>query len=472
VGAKQGTIPVGIIGFGWMGRVHAQAYSRVRHHYPQAASHADLLAIADDVPDRAAQAARQFGAPLAATDWRALVDDARIEAISVTAPNFLHREIGTAVVSAGKHLWIEKPVGLSASDALVVARAAEAHGVQTAVGFNYRNAPAVAAARKLIADGELGHITHARFSFLSDYAAHPDGALTWRFQRARGGNGVLGDLASHGVDLVRHLLGEVDAVVADTAVFVPQRPVPTAATSGHQLATGGERGEVENEDYVVAQMRLVSGARCTVEASRVSVGEQNAYGFEIHGTAGAVAWDFRRIGELRVATGTAIQDQPMTTRYVGPGDGEYLAFQPASAMAMGYDDLKVIEAHRFLHSIDAGTAAGATIWDAVTAAQVIDAIGESVRTGSWVRPQRLTPWPAPLLPRSSLPFPFRDRACLHTTRRPPVAFRARSPTVSVRRPPQRLVVCRARPGHRSAPSPRRHASGSDRRAPNSGRRLC
>jgi predicted dehydrogenase len=384
--STETTVPVGIIGFGWMGRVHAQAYSRLPHHYPQLAGLPELVAIADEVPGRAADAVRQFGAGSALTDWRALVDDPDIRAVSVTAPNFLHREIGTAVVTAGKHLWIEKPVGLDVADALAVARAADEHGVQTAVGFNYRNAPAVAAARELVASGELGAITHARFYFLSDYAAHPDGALSWRFQRARGGNGVLGDLASHGVDLVRYLLGEVDSVIADTATFIPQRPLPTGATSGHQLASGGERDDVENEDYVSAHLRLASDARCSLEASRVSVGEQNAYGFEIHGTHGVMSWDFRRIGELRVGTGTAFQDQSVSTRYVGPGDGEYAAFQPASAMAMGYDELKIIEAQRFLQSIETGSAVGATIWDAVSTAQVIEAITESVRTGTWQRP--------------------------------------------------------------------------------------
>ena len=377
-------VPVAIIGFGWMGRVHAQAYARVRHHYPQ---NARLVAIADEVPGRADEAARQFGAATAQTDWRTLLDNPDIRAVSVTAPNFLHREIGTAVVEAGKHLWIEKPVGLNVADALAVARAADACGMQTAVGFNYRNAPAVAAARELIAAGDLGEITHARCYFLSDYAAHPDGALSWRFQRDRGGNGVLGDLASHGVDLVRYLLGEIESVVADTAIFIPERPVPSGATSGHQLAGGGAREPVENEDYVFAQLRLSSGARCSVEASRVAVGEQNAYGFEIHGTSGVVSWDFRRIGELRVGAGAVFQDQPVTTRYVGPGDGEYGAFQPGSAIALGYDDLKVIEAQRFLDSIESGQSVGASIWDAVRAAQVIEAIAESVRTGSWTRPQ-------------------------------------------------------------------------------------
>jgi len=367
-GTDQQTMPVGIIGFGWMGRVHAQAYARVRHHYPQSAQFPDLVAIADDVAGRAAEAARQFGARSAVTEWRAVVDDPDIRAVSVTAPNFLHREIGTAVVNAGKHLWIEKPVGLSVSDALAVARATEARGVATAVGFNYRNAPAVAAARELIAAGELGEITHARFYFLSGYAAQ-----------------VLGDLASHGVDLVRYLLGEVESVFADTAIFIAQRPVPTGATSGHQLASGGHRDEVENEDYVVAQMRLASGARCALEASRVSVGEQNAYGFEIHGTSGVVAWDFRRIGELRV--GTARRSK---TRRSRPGTSVPVMASTRpfslSAMAMGYDELKVIEARRFLQSIESGSPVGATIWDAVATAQVIEAIAESVRSGWWQRP--------------------------------------------------------------------------------------
>jgi predicted dehydrogenase len=142
-GSDQQTMPVAIIGFGWMCRVHAQAYARARHHYPQSAQFPDLVAIADGVAGRAAEAARQFGARSAVTEWRAVVDDPDIRAVSVTAPNFLHRELGTAVVNAGKHLWI----GLGVSDALAVVRAAEAQDVATAVGFNYRNALAVAAAR-------------------------------------------------------------------------------------------------------------------------------------------------------------------------------------------------------------------------------------------------------------------------------------------------------------------------------------
>jgi predicted dehydrogenase len=392
-GSAATALPVGIIGFGWMGRAHAQAYARLRHHYPHLTPAPRLMTIADEVVDRAATAATQFDAGFV-TDWRDLVADNSIAAVSVTAPNFLHREIGCAVVSAGKHLWIEKPVGLSSADARAVAEAAHAAGVATAVGFNYRNAPAVAAAREIIGAGEIGEITHARFRLFSDYAAHPDGALSWRFARERGGNGVLGDLASHGADLIWYLLGDIDSLVADTAIFIDSRPKPTGATSGHQLATGGERGPVENEDYLSAQLRMASGARCVLEASRVSVGEQNSYGFEVHGTTGVLRWDFRRMGELEIGrSGTlgVIQDLPTSTVFVGPGHGQYAAFQPGSATAMGYDDLKVIEAARFCASIIgpdavAAVGAGATIDDAVRAAEVLDAMTASVEHGAWVSP--------------------------------------------------------------------------------------
>ncbi|MFJ7044517.1 Gfo/Idh/MocA family protein [Streptomyces sp. NPDC101112] len=375
---------VAVVGFGWMGRVHTQAYARVPHHFPQLPVRPELVTVVEDVPGRAEEAAERFGFATTARDWREVAADPRVHAVSITAPNFLHREIGVAMAEAGKHIWIEKPVGLTAADARAVADAVAKAGVQGTVGFNYRNAPAVAYARELIAGGEIGTVTHVRVRLFSDYAAHPEGALTWRYERERGGSGVLGDLASHGVDLARFLLGDITALTADTAIFVPERARPTGATAGHTRATGGELGPVENEDYVNCLLRFASGARGVLEASRVAVGEQNNYGFEVHGTKGAVLWDFRRMGELGVSRGTAYQDQSVSTVFVGPGHGAYEAFQPGSANAMGYDDLKVIEAHHFLRSITEGTSHGATLADAVHSATALDAMSRSAESGAWV----------------------------------------------------------------------------------------
>jgi predicted dehydrogenase len=345
--------------------VHTRAYQRLRHHYPQLPLRPALVSVADPEPGRARAAADQYGFARATDDWRDLVADPDVRAVSVTAPNFLHREIGVAVAEAGKHLWIEKPVGLTAADARAVA-------------------PAVARARELIDGGAIGTVTHARFRLFSDYAAHPHGALSWRFERERGGNGVLGDLASHGIDLARYLLGEIEALVADTAVVIPHRPVPSGAGSHYAIVDGGALRAVENEDYLGCLLRFAGGARGTLEASRVSVGEQNNYGFEIHGTKGRLSWDFRRMGELGVSLGEAYQNQSVSTVLAGPGHGEYGAFQPGAGIAMGYDDLKVIEAARFVRSVAEGKPHGATIDDAVASATVLDAVASSVRTGAWV----------------------------------------------------------------------------------------
>lgn len=378
------TLGVAVVGFGWMGRVHTQAYARLPHHFPQLPVRPELVAVTDEVPGRAEEAAAQYGFAATAKDWREVAADPRVQAVSIAAPNFLHREIGVAMAEAGKHIWIEKPVGLTVQDARAVADAVATAGVQGTVGFNYRNAPAVCAARELIATGEIGTVTHVRIRLFSDYAAHPDGALTWRYERERGGNGVLGDLASHGIDLARFLLGDIAALTADTAVFVPERARPDGATAGHTRAAGGELGPVENEDYVSCLLRFTSGARGVLEACRVSVGEQNNYGFEIHGTQGAVLWDFRRMGELGVSRGTAYQDQPVSTVHVGPAHGEYAAFQPGAATSMGYDDLKVIEAYTFLRSLAEGKVYGPTLEDAVHSAAALDAMVRSVEQGTWV----------------------------------------------------------------------------------------
>ncbi|MDI6104224.1 Gfo/Idh/MocA family oxidoreductase [Actinoplanes sp. NEAU-A12] len=375
---------VAVIGFGWMGHVHTRAYLRLRHHYPDLAIEPRLVAVADAEPGRAEAAAAQYGFATATTDWRELLADPRVEAVSVTTPNFLHREIGAAVAATGRHLWIEKPVGLTGDDARAVAAAAAAAGVQGTVGFNYRSAPAVAEARALLAAGAIGQVTDARFRFASDYAADPAGGLSWRFTRSHGGAGVLGDLASHAVDLARHLLGEIDALVADTSTVIGLRPAVTGAAS-HFSRADGPPGPVENEDYLGVLLRFASGARGTLTASRVAVGEQNTYGFEIHGTRGALGWDFRRMGELAVSTGDSVQSRSYRTVFAGPGHGEFAAFQPGAGIPMSYDDTKVIEAAGFLRSIVEGKPHGATLADAVAAAAALDAMLDSVRAGAWVR---------------------------------------------------------------------------------------
>ena len=256
------------------------------------------------------------------------------------------------------------------------------------MGFNYRNAPAVERARAIVSSGEIGAVETVRVGLSSDYAAHPDGALSWRFDPAYAGTGVLGDLASHGFDLVRYVAGpatgEIVELVSDQATFIRERPVATGAVSHFQTATGAPKGPVGNEDQVSALLRFASGSRGLLSSSRVAVGDQCAYGFEVRGETGAVSWDFRRMGELQVCAGQGYQDAAWQTRYVSRTDGELAAFQPGGGVAMGYDDLKVIEAERLLASIVSGAPEGATIADMVLAARLVDATLRSDAEKRWI----------------------------------------------------------------------------------------
>lgn len=380
----QSALRVGIVGFGWMGQVHARALSRLLQHYPDAPLAPRLVAVADNAPDdRTQRAAAAYGFEHLLSDWRELVTHDEIDLVCVTGPNFIHRDVAVAAAEAGKHLWVEKPAGRNAAETAEIVAAVEAAGVQAATGFNYRNVPAVDRAREIIASGRIGSVEHTVVRFLADYSADPDAALSWRFQNEFSGSGVLGDLVSHAADLVQHVVAPIDELVVDRATFIPQR---RAALPGamHYEKGAGDLGDVENEDYVNALFRLTDGSRGILESSRTAVGEQNTYGFEVHGTRGAVAWDFRRMNELRVCAGQDYLNSFYSTEYAGPGDGELGAFQPGTNNPIGFDDLKVVEARRLVESIATGRPVGATIHDALTAARVLDAMVESADQRKWV----------------------------------------------------------------------------------------
>ncbi len=376
---------VGVVGFGWMGKVHARALTRLSQHYLDLPLRPRLVAVADTATDeQLRRSVDSFGFEELHGDWRQLVARDDLDLICVTGPNFIHRDVAVAAVNAGKHIWVEKPAGRNSTETREIAAAVDAAGVQCTVGFNYRNAPAVEYARGLVVAGRLGRINHVSIKFLADYAAHPQGALSWRFRNEFSGSGVLGDLVSHAADLGRYVVGELTELVVDDARFIPRRPEAVGAVSHFSRGGDGPLLEVENEDYVAALLRFDNGARGMLEASRCDVGEQCTYGIEVHGETGALAWDFRHMGELEVCLDQDYQNASYSTHFVAPGDGEIDAFQPGSGIAMGYDDLKVIEAKRLVDSIASGRPKGATIHDALIAAEIVDAMLVSSRERRWV----------------------------------------------------------------------------------------
>jgi predicted dehydrogenase len=386
---------VGLISVGWMGKLHSRAYQALPLVYPDLKIRPRLVHAADTAADRASYARDILGYERASTDYHAVLADPEVDVVSICAPNMLHREIGVAAARAGKPFWIEKPVGRDAAETAEVAMAAQEAGVVTSIGYNYRHVPAVEQVRELIAAGRLGRITNVRAVFFNSYASEPNGALSWRFRRDEAGSGALGDLLSHVIDLVQYVVAPITEVTSLLSTVHTQRPILPMGSADHfAVIENGELGEVENDDYAAALVRFAgaqaAGAVGTLEASRVSVGPQCGLGFEIYGTDGSATWNFEQMNELRLCLGRGGPAPGYTTVLGHPGMGDYGRFQPGPGHSMSYDDLKVIEAKKFLVAVGGGEQRNSTIAEAQADGEVITAVATSARDGAW---HKVTPVP-------------------------------------------------------------------------------
>ena len=377
-------IGVGMVGLGWMGQVHTRAYRRLLDHYPTSALAPRLVVAADAVEERAQESAGRLGYGSWTTDWREVVEHPEVEAVSITAPNYLHREVAVAAARAGKHIWLEKPCGRFPAETFEIETAVEEAGVRSMIGLMYRHAPAVEYAKEIIAAGGLGEITHYRGYFLADYASDPNGALTWRYKQEYGGLGVLGDIMPHSVDMAQNLLGPIESVSAQRDTFIRERPeVPMGMGTGHFAVEGGEMGPVENEDYASGLVRFENGARGTLENSRVCVGPHVRMSFEVNGSRRALSWDFQRLNELELYRADETGERGYRTVFAAPGMGDFGNFQPGAGISMGYDDFKVTEAHKFLSSIADGRQREPGLREISSAMRVVEAMYLSCETGRW-----------------------------------------------------------------------------------------
>ncbi|SDF27359.1 Predicted dehydrogenase [Salipiger thiooxidans] len=364
-------IGIGLIGTGFMGKAHALAYRAAR------AVMADVpearLSVLCDMPlGRAEAMSSQFGFARASDDWTALVADPEVDVVCITTPNGLHREMALAAIAAGKNVHCEKPLALTLEDAEEMADAAREAGVSTMVGYNYIHNPAVAHARRLIADGRIGRPVHFRGWVDEDYQADPELAWTWRATRAEAGLGALGDLGCHLVSMSHLLMGPLESVLADTQIAHATRPLPD----------GPGRGTVENEDTASALVRYASGAQGTLCTSRTAWGRKNKLDWEVHGTRGMITFSQERLNELCLYVNEGPKaEQGFRTILTGPDHPPYGAFCPAPGHQLGFGNLKTIEAAAFLRAIATGTSAYPDFTDALVFEQVIHAIDTSAREG-------------------------------------------------------------------------------------------
>jgi predicted dehydrogenase len=339
---------------------------------------------ADAVEDRARKTAVRLGFGGWTADWREAVEHPEVEAVSIAAPNYLHREIAVAAARAGKHIWLEKPCGRVPAEAYEIGNAIREAGVKSMIGLMYRHVPAVEYAKALIAAGELGEITHYRGYFLADYAADPNGAVTWRYKLGDAGLGVRGDLMPHTVDMAQNLIGPIASVSAEKETFIKERPVvPEGMGTGHFIVEGGQMGAVENEDYAGSLVRFENGARGTLEISRTCIGTHVRNSFGVNGTRGALSWDFQRLNELQLCRTDSTGDRGYRTVFAASGMGDFDRFQPGAGISMGYDDLKVTEAYKFLASIAEDRQREPGMTEVVSAMRVVEAMDRSCESGNW-----------------------------------------------------------------------------------------
>ena len=380
------TIGIGVIGMGWMGEAHSRSYCAIPDRFHASGIRPRLVICADPVEERAYAAKARFGFERSTTDWREVIADPEVEVVNVAAPNGMHLEINRAASAAGKHILCEKPVGREPRETIQSAAAAREAGVLTFVGFNYRWAPVVQYARKLVADGKLGRLTHYHGRFLNGYAGDPNGFLSWRFEQEHG-LGTLSDLMSHVIDMAHMLAGSMTSVTGDRETFIRRRPVPQPGSGTHYDvgSSDGPMGDVTNEDYVSALVRFACGARGMLEACRVINGAKCDMSFEIHGARGAIRWTMERMNELQLhwRNDANPAEDGYTTLLSGPAHPYHRHFNPAWGTGLGYDDLKVIEAYNFLTSVASGKQGEPGFAEALAVARVQQAIMRSWESERW-----------------------------------------------------------------------------------------
>jgi len=349
------TLNIGLIGSGFMGQAHADAFRRAALLYRDLPAVPVLHSLADATQEQAAAAARRFGFARATADWRAMVADPEIDVVDITTPNALHFEMAMAAIEAGKHVYCEKPLTVKLEDARSLADAADRQGVRTMVAFNNVKTPAALLAKQLVERGDIGQPTRFRGWFDQGFFNDPDMPWSWRCSRAEAGSGSLGDLGSHVVSVAQFLMGGVESVAAQQQTFFRTRPAPGAGSGyGARMDAGGRRLEVENEDQFQSLVAFENGAGGTIESSRIAAGKIFGIYWEVSGTEGTILMDGERFNELRIARyGDDKHDRGFKTLLAGsqvPQFAGFFGFDFAGG-GLGYFDVKVIEVHDLIRGI-------------------------------------------------------------------------------------------------------------------------
>jgi predicted dehydrogenase len=385
---------VGMVGYGFMGAAHSQAW-RTAAHVLDLPLTPRMVALSGRDAAAAGAAARRYGWAAAETDWRALIGRPDIQLIDICAPGDAHAEIAIAALDAGQHVLCEKPLATTVPQAQAMAAAAaraSARGVRSMLGFNYRRVPAVALARELVRAGRLGEVRHVRASYLQDWLADPSFPLTWRLQREHAGSGALGDLGSHIADLAQYLSGElITGVSGLSATFVGERPLAGAAAAAAAAGAQPRAGAVTVDDAALFTARLGRATLASFEATRFASGRKNELRIELNGERGSLAFNLEQLNELQFYdreqdAATAGFRRILVTE---PGHPYLSAWWPPGHV-LGWDATFTHEIADLVTAIAAGTDPAPSFADGLQVQRVLAAVEDSAAHQS-----QWTPVPPP-----------------------------------------------------------------------------
>jgi len=370
------TLQVGVLGYRFMGKAHANALARLPMFFPDAPDVERSVLVGRDEAALEA-AADELGFRSTATDWSQVVDD--VDVFYNLGPNHVHAEPSIAALEAGTPVFCEKPLAPTLETAEKMADAATEAGVPAGCAFNYRFVPAIRYAKTLLEAGELGEIHHVRGRYLQDWLVDPDAPWSWRNDADMAGSGALGDLGSHTVDLARFLVGdddlagEIERVSGHLQTFVEERPVEG----------GQDTRPVTVDDAYTAQAQFENGAVGTFEASRFATGHKNDHTIEIHGSTGSLRFSLERLNELEVLWP---ESRGYETILVTDAEDPYVDHWWPPGHVIGWEHTFVHENYEFLSAVAAADEKpfSPNFEDGLAAQRVLAAIQESDERGGWV----------------------------------------------------------------------------------------
>jgi len=377
------TLNIGLIGYGFMGRAHSNAYCKVNHFF-DLDTQPVLKAACARRPEQLAEFASRWGWESTETDWRVLVERDDIDAIDICTPNDSHAEIAIAAAEAGKMILCEKPIARTGEEGERMVAAVEKAGVPNMVWYNYRFLPAVTLAKQLIDDGKLGKIFHYRANFLQDWTIDPDlpqgGAGLWRLDVDAAGSGVTGDLLAHCIDTAMWLNGPIQSVTAMTETFVKERE--------HTLT--GQVQPVGIDDACAFLARFANGSLAIFESTRYARGHKALYTFEINGEHQSIAWDLHDLHRLSFFDHA---DEPRvrgwrSVHVSDGGDHPYMGNWWVPGLNIGYEHSFVHGVYEFLKSVEKGEQPEPSFRSALQTSYVCDAVLSSGQSGQWEEVRR------------------------------------------------------------------------------------